>query len=48
MRFLYAIFAMLLWGWALEEYMAQGNFVSEEIAILSMAIIAAGGLAGKD
>ena len=48
MRFLYAMFATLLWSWALAEYIAQGHNVSEEIAILSMAIIAAGGLAGKD
>ena len=47
MRFLIAFVALWLWGCFLCFWVAKGISVSSDTALLSMAIVVAGGLAGN-
>lgn len=48
MRFLNAIIAMGLWVWVLDMYVQNHGQVPNNLQVLTVAIVAAGALAGGD
>lgn len=48
MRFVYGLFALIIWSTGLGYVLAKGASVPIEAQVLSLAIVAAGAMAGGD